>query len=94
MCVACRQPALAIVNSRHWKRALRACDKNNATPLRLLIQYLPGRAHCTFTVDNILVGTFQMLLKLYCIDVLRRIKRIRKLLKLKCLLSFWMIFKI
>lgn len=39
------QPALAIVNSCHWKKALKGCDKNNATPLRLLIQYLPGIAH-------------------------------------------------
>ena len=37
-----RQVALAIINSDHWKEALKGCDKDSSTPLRLLIKYLPG----------------------------------------------------
>ena len=38
-----RQVALAIINSDHWKEALKGCDKDSSTPLRLLIKYMPGR---------------------------------------------------
>ena len=37
-----RQVALAIINSSHWEKALKGCDKDSSTPLRLLIKYLPG----------------------------------------------------
>ena len=41
-CYIDRQVALAIINSEHWKEALKGCDKDSLTPLRLLIKYLPG----------------------------------------------------
>ena len=37
-----RQTSLTIINSPHWQEALKGCDKDSATPLRLLIKHLPG----------------------------------------------------
>ena len=47
-----RQTALAIVNSPHWQDALIGCDKHCATPMRLLIKFLPGTVHIIIHKDN------------------------------------------
>jgi len=49
---------LAIVNSCHWKEALRGCNKNGLTPMRLLIQYLPGTYYVPYALAEHLVSTY------------------------------------
>ena len=34
--------ALEIINSDHWDKAMRMCNHNNITPMRLLIEFMPG----------------------------------------------------
>ena len=34
--------ALEIINSDHWDKAMRMCNDNNVTPMRLLIEFMPG----------------------------------------------------
>ena len=34
--------ALEIINSDHWDKAMRMCTENNVTPMRLLIEFMPG----------------------------------------------------
>ena len=34
--------ALEIINSDHWDKAMRMCNENNITPMRLLIEFMPG----------------------------------------------------
>ena len=34
--------ALEIINSDHWDKAMRMCNANNITPMRLLIEFMPG----------------------------------------------------
>ena len=34
--------ALEIVNSDHWDKAMRMCNHNDITPMRLLIEFMPG----------------------------------------------------
>ena len=37
-----RSTALTILNSQYWKIAMQFQTKENETPMRLLIQYMPG----------------------------------------------------
>ena len=40
--------ALEIINSDHWDNAMRMCNDNDMTPMRLLIKFMPGIImHCT-----------------------------------------------
>ena len=34
--------ALEIINSDHWDKAMRMCNGNDVTPMRLLIKFMPG----------------------------------------------------
>ena len=33
---------MAIISSSHWDKAMRMCTENNITPMRLLIEFMPG----------------------------------------------------
>ena len=46
--------ALEIINSDHWDKAMRMCNHNNITPMRLLIEFMPGdHVIIQLCIDNV-----------------------------------------
>ena len=93
-----RQTSLTIINSPHWQGALKGCDKDSATPLKLLIKHLPGLLAVNLQIIILFfckTRFLQMQLKLCYFGVLIEYRMIKeKSLLLKHILNFWMIFKI